>query len=218
MSDYFHQLYEVGTSHDFEKNFQDHSTVLSDYIEVGPKVLSLVELLNFIKMPTTKFCDLNLFLECNFRKFPNALDYLSHPVGYRTKKNPRPDTWCSAKVLACHAAGPGSIPGRGNKDALISHKSITWSLGIDLAPSFGARLDKTRCVAPVKNKKQKTSFGLPLLLLLPCCYALLLGNSFGLPLVLPRPCCYAVLLCRSFGVPLLLTDRILAKPREEENS
>ena len=31
MSDYFHQLYEVDTSHDFEKNFQDHSTVLSDY-------------------------------------------------------------------------------------------------------------------------------------------------------------------------------------------
>ena len=29
----------------------------------------------------------------------------------------RPDTWCSAKVLACHAAGSGSIPGRGNKDA-----------------------------------------------------------------------------------------------------
>ena len=52
----------------------------------------------------------------------------------------RPDTWCSAKVLACHAAGPGSIPGRGNKDALISHKSITWSLGLDRAPSFGAGL------------------------------------------------------------------------------
>ena len=74
MSDYFHQLYEVDTSHDFEKNFQDHSTVLSDYIEVGPKVLSLVELLNLIKMPTTKFCDLNLFLESNLRKFSCALD------------------------------------------------------------------------------------------------------------------------------------------------
>ena len=52
----------------------------------------------------------------------------------------RPDTWCSAKVLACHEAGPGSIPGWGNKDALISHKSITWSLGLDRAPSFGAGL------------------------------------------------------------------------------
>ena len=75
-------------------------------------------------------------------------------ISFEMKKNiiKGPDTWCSAKVLACHAAGPGSIPGRGNKDALISHKSITWSLGIDLAPSFGARLDKLGASPQLKTK------------------------------------------------------------------
>ena len=75
--------------------------------------------------------------------------------------NERPDTWCSAKVLACHAAGPGSIPSRGNKDALISHKSITWSLGIDLAPSFGARLDKLGASPQLKTNKTNKKLPLP---------------------------------------------------------
>ena len=65
----------------------------------------------------------------------------------------RPDTWCSAKVLACYTAGPGSIPGRGNKDALISHKSITWSCG-DWPSSLVRSPSKAQqWVTPDKNKQ-----------------------------------------------------------------